>query len=175
MKTRLGAIVATVALAAGVAACGGGEDAGPTGPEKLSQKQVIARASDSVLRISGKQAGGTVWGSAVLIDARKRLAITASHVVTATDGLVAKLGDQGRVPVEVVGNNPCADLAVVKLGRDLPGMRAVEFGNSRRLKNGDVNYVAGYPGTASRSRSLTLTTTRGMVTNAEVTDVAIGV
>jgi S1-C subfamily serine protease len=174
MKNGLGAILATIALAAGVAACGGGDDAGPTGPTKLSQKQVIARASDSVLRISGKQAGDTVWGSAVLIDARKRLAITASHVVTATSGLVAKLGDQGRVPVEVVGNNPCADLAVVKLGRDLPGMQAVEFGNSRRLQNGDVTYVAGYPATASRSRSLTLTTTRGMVTNSNITDVAIG-
>jgi S1-C subfamily serine protease len=174
MKTGLGAIVATVALAAGVAACGGGEDAGPTGPKKLSHKQVIARASDSVFRISGKQAGETVWGSAVLIDERKRLAITASHAVTATDGLVGTLGDQGPVPVEVVGNNPCADLAVVKLDRDLPGMRAVEFGKSRRLENGDVTYVAGYPATASRSRSLTLTTTRGMVTNANVTDVAIG-
>jgi S1-C subfamily serine protease len=174
MKTGLGAILVTAVLAAGIAACGSGGDSGPTGPQKLSAKEVMARASDSVLMISGKQAGGTVRGSAVLIDARKRLAITASHVVTAADGLVAKLGDQGRVPVEVVGNNPCADLAVVKLDRAIPGMRAVEFGNSRRLQNGDAMYVAGYPDTASRSRSLTLTTTRGIVTNSDITDVAIG-
>jgi S1-C subfamily serine protease len=70
-------------------------------------------------------------------------ALTNSHVVQGTTSLRATLPDGSQYAVEVVGDDPDTDLAVIRLGAT--GLPAVELGDSAALRPGQLVIAIGNP------------------------------
>ena len=115
----------------------------------LTAQQIISRSTPSVVRIQGAQGAG----SGFVIDASRQLVLTNAHVVVGNSALQAQVGnnEQATSPLQVVGADPCDDLAVVKLVTPLPGLKALKFGSSSSLKPGDSVTVLGFPGSLQQS------------------------
>ena len=109
---------------------------------------VAAKAAPSVVTISvtGKSASGT--GSGVVLSTDGYV-LTNTHVVT-LDGEIADPAVQvttsdGRLfSASVVGTDPVADLAVIKL-KDPTGLTPAEFGDSSKLNVGETAIAIGAP------------------------------
>ncbi|WP_368499406.1 S1C family serine protease [Herbiconiux sp. A18JL235] len=109
---------------------------------------VAAKASPSVVTISvaSDQAAGT--GSGVILSSDGYV-VTNTHVVT-LDGETAdasinvQTNDGKLYKATVVGTDPVADLAVIKL-TDASGLTPIEFGDSSKLNVGDVAIAIGAP------------------------------
>jgi S1-C subfamily serine protease len=70
--------------------------------------------------------------------------LTNSHVVQGSDEISVRLNDDTRFDADLVGNDPDSDLAVLRIGS--PSARAfAEFGDSSRLKVGQVAIAIGNP------------------------------
>jgi S1-C subfamily serine protease len=70
--------------------------------------------------------------------------LTNSHVVQGADEIKVRLNDDTRFNADVVGNDPDSDLAVLRIGH--PGaLPYAEFGDSSRLKVGQVAIAIGNP------------------------------
>jgi putative serine protease PepD len=109
---------------------------------------VAAQASPSVVTISvaGSQAGGT--GSGVILT-DDGYVLTNSHVVTldgsVADPTISVTTNEGRLyDATVVGIDPIADLAVIKL-TDAKGLDAATFADSSKLNVGDTTVAIGAP------------------------------
>jgi len=110
--------------------------------------EVAQKASPSVVTISvaGAQAGGT--GSGVILSADGYV-LTNTHVVT-LDGqtgsaeIQVTTTDGRNFAADVVGTDPIADLAVVKL-RDASGLPAIDFADSDSLNVGEMTVAIGAP------------------------------
>jgi putative serine protease PepD len=109
---------------------------------------VAAQASPSVvtINVAGSESGGT--GSGVILT-DDGYVLTNAHVVT-LDGSVAdpKISvttNEGRLyAATVVGIDPIADLAVIKL-TDASGLDAAKFADSSKLNVGDTAVAIGAP------------------------------
>src|SRR5580700_1225075 len=70
--------------------------------------------------------------------------LTNSHVVQGADEITVRLNDDTRFGADLVGSHPDSDLAVLRIGS--PGaLPYVEFGDSSRLKVGQVAIAIGNP------------------------------
>ncbi|RFA12036.1 hypothetical protein B7R21_11965 [Subtercola boreus] len=142
---------------------------------------VAAKASPSVVTLSvsdGTTTSGT--GSGVILSADGYI-LTNTHVVT-LDGATANptisvTAADGKIYVgKVVGTDPVADLAVVKL-QDASGLTPIEFGDSSKLNVGDTAIAIGAPlglsGTvtngivSSLNRSITVASSAAPKTSGE--------
>jgi S1-C subfamily serine protease len=148
-----------------VAACGGGGN---------SAQKTIAKATPSVVRIEGDNAGG----SGFVIDAQKGLIVTNAHVVADNPGMKAQIGNDPSTttPVRLVASDPCNDLAVLKLTTPLAGLHALPIGPSGKLRAGDPVTVLGFPGSLqsgnpnddTTSQSATVVSNAGVVSSNHV-------
>lgn len=147
-------ILAVCALAAG---CGG--------KKKLSQTELIDKVKPTVVRIQGKEAGG----SGVVVDAKRGLILTNAHVAVGLTGMKARVGDveSSEGPAQLVAAAPCEDLAVVKLVTQPPDLKAIELGSSAKVKAGQHVTVLGYPGTFEEEKQ---TGTAGQADKLVATD-----
>ncbi|TAJ49829.1 MAG: PDZ domain-containing protein [Herbiconiux sp.] len=109
---------------------------------------VAAKASPSVVTISvsSDQAAGT--GSGVILSSDGYV-VTNTHVVTldgatASPSITVQSNDGKIYQATVVGTDPVADLAVIKL-TDASGLTPIEFGDSSNLNVGDVAIAIGAP------------------------------
>jgi putative serine protease PepD len=109
---------------------------------------VAAKASPSVVTISvsSNQAAGT--GSGVILTDDGYI-VTNTHVVTldgatASPDIKVQTNDGKLYSATVVGTDPVADLAVIKL-TDASGLTPIEFGDSSKLNVGDVAIAIGAP------------------------------
>ncbi|WP_291049528.1 trypsin-like peptidase domain-containing protein [Herbiconiux sp.] len=109
---------------------------------------VAAKASPSVVTISvsASQAAGT--GSGVVLS-DDGYVVTNTHVVTldgetASPDIQVQTNDGKIYKATVVGTDPVADLAVIKL-TDASGLTPIEFGDSSKLNVGDVTIAIGAP------------------------------
>lgn len=90
--------------------------------------------------------------------------LTNHHVAGRGTRFVCTLSDRDEVDASLVGTDPLSDLAILKLDlgtrrfKDKP-LAVAEFGDSDRLKTGDVVFAMGSPGGLSQS------VTRGIVAN----------
>jgi serine protease Do/serine protease DegQ len=82
-------------------------------------------------------------GSGVIIDAKKGYVATNHHVIANADEISIVLADQRRLDAEIVGSDPQADIAVLKV--DPERLTAVPFGDSDTLKVGDFVVAIGNP------------------------------
>lgn len=109
--------------------------------------QAVVNVVDAVLpavisvgRRRGEEDGGSGSGFLISPDG---LALTNSHVVGGERHLLAETNDGDRVDVEVIGDDPATDIALLRLAaRDLP---YAELGDSEALRVGQLVIAMGSP------------------------------
>jgi len=84
----------------------------------------------------------TNLGSGVIVSEHGYI-LTNSHVVEAADEIEVALADTRRAKARIVGTDPDTDLAVLKI--DLPKLPAITFGQSEKIRVGDVVLAIGNP------------------------------
>lgn len=142
------AVAVAVVTAVGVAVAA--TALGSTTPRRVHHRgpltvaQIVADSSQSVVRIVGKNGGG----SGFVINGPDQLVLTNDHVVKDNDGLTVQIGNNPSTttPAEVVAESPCDDMAVIKLVDPVPGLKALPLGNAASVKDGDPVTVLGFPG-----------------------------
>jgi serine protease Do len=86
---------------------------------------------------------GSELGSGVVIDKKRGYIVTNNHVVKDADQIMVRLGPGDDVPAQLVGADPKADLAVLKVRADLRVQ--AEWGDSEKLEIGDWVLAIGSP------------------------------
>lgn len=130
----------------GVAACGlaaaitmavpAGARAGDPSPREIYEK-----AAPATVHVVGKYGSGTGF----VYDADEGLIVTNAHVIQGEVALKAAVGDGSPVPVRVLGNDPCEDLAVLKLESPQADLKELKFGKSGDVGTADTVMTLGYP------------------------------
>ncbi|WP_168915296.1 S1C family serine protease [Microcella flavibacter] len=111
---------------------------------------VVARAMPSVVTIDVQARGGQAAGSGSgVILSEDGYVLTNSHVATldgaATDPVLRVTASDGRIfDAELVGADPIADLAVIRL-IDATDLQPIEFADSSELNVGDRAVAIGAP------------------------------
>lgn len=82
-------------------------------------------------------------GSGVVIDSENGYLVTNAHVVANADEIVIQLNDQREFEAELVGSDPEADVALLKV--DTTELADLDFGNSDNLEIGDFVIAVGNP------------------------------
>lgn len=101
---------------------------------------LVAASSDAIVRIDGRQrlaASGIVWQADGII-------LTAHHVVERDEGITVGLADGTTVDATVVGRDPGADLAVLRVNRT--NLTAATWVDGGELKVGHLVLALGRPG-----------------------------
>ena len=82
-------------------------------------------------------------GSGVIIDAAKGFIVTNHHVVEGADEIQVTFHDGKQVEAELVGSDPEADIAVLKV--DASGLTEIPMADSSKLRVGDFAVAIGNP------------------------------
>jgi len=85
----------------------------------------------------------TGLGSGVIIDARNGYVITNSHVIDKAEDIIVTLEDGQRFDATVIGKDPGADIAVIKI--EAKNLKEIPLGNSDVLRQGDFVVAIGNP------------------------------
>ena len=88
-----------------------------------------------------KQGGG---GSGVIVSS-KGYVLTNNHVVANASDIKVSLNDGREVEATVVGTDPKTDLAVLRLKGKLGNLKAIEIGDSSKIRLGEVVLAIGNP------------------------------
>jgi serine protease Do len=91
---------------------------------------------------SERQASGI--GSGVIVSADGYI-LTNNHVVAEAKEIKVTVSDKREFDATVVGTDPKSDLAVIKIKGAPAGLRPAEFGDSSKLRLGDVVLAIGNP------------------------------
>lgn len=84
-------------------------------------------------------------GSGVIID-KNGLIMTAAHVVESANIIKVKLYDGKSYDAEIVRSLPSADIALIKIVEEVPGLKAVEMNKAEKVvKPGHQVYIIGAP------------------------------
>ena len=83
-------------------------------------------------------------GSGVLVT-DDGIVLTNNHVVEGAEKIRVTTSDGRELDAEIVGTDPKSDLAVLRLKGDLKGLVPLPFGDSARLRLGDVVLAVGNP------------------------------
>jgi len=124
--------------------------AAPAGPVKSSTsanpdwEAVAASASQSVVSIQVTSGQGGGQGSGVVLDTDGHV-VTNNHVVSGAEKITVIFSDGRGYSASVVGTDPSADLAVVKIENPPAGIKAIAEGNSDDVKVGDPVMAVGNP------------------------------
>ena len=94
-----------------------------------------------VYRVPEQLAG---QGSGVIIDERGYI-ITSRHVLLGAQQIEVVLNDGTKLSAKLVGHDKSTDLAVLKINVDDVDCSAVEFGDSDRVRVGEVSIAIGSP------------------------------
>lgn len=82
-------------------------------------------------------------GSGVIIDAREGLVVTNSHVIEGATSVVVTLNDGRERDAALVGTDPDADIALLRIEAD--GLVDIEWADSDELRVGDFSVAIGNP------------------------------
>jgi S1-C subfamily serine protease len=138
-----GAIVLAVHGAGGPAAATGYRPApaaaGPGPGAAINATRIAAAIGPAVVNITTRldalEGGGRAAGTGMIIS-RSGEIVTNNHVVQGADTVEVTLRGRGTHPAAVIGTDPAADIALLKVS-GLPGLPAVRFGNSVHIAVGD--------------------------------------
>ena len=83
-------------------------------------------------------------GSGVIVSA-DGLVLTNNHVIDGADDIKVTTADKREFKAKVLGRDAKSDVAVLKLEGAPAGLKAIEFGDSSRLRLGDVVLAIGNP------------------------------
>jgi 2-alkenal reductase len=109
------------------------------------------RVSPSVVSIqtaAARQSGfgqGGGQGSGFVVDAANQFVFTNNHVIEGADEITIVFADGVEASAEIVGTDPFADLAMLKVDRPSNELVAVELANSDELKVGQRVIAIGNP------------------------------
>lgn len=119
----------------------------PANTDPLSAAEIYQKSRKGVFLVHGRLPDGSpTWGTAFIHDLDGEVAITNAHVVDGVQGAQAVFFDGTEQPVVVLGSDPCADLAVIRVTGDLPeGSVRLPLGDSDTLAPGDELTAIGYP------------------------------
>jgi len=92
----------------------------------------------------GRERSGQSLGSGVVVSA-KGYVLTNNHVVANGTDIKVALNDGRELPATVVGTDPKADVAVLKLKGNVGKLKAIEFGDSGKLRLGEIVLAIGNP------------------------------
>ena len=82
-------------------------------------------------------------GSGVIVDASEGLVVTNNHVIEGADTVIVTLRDGREINAEVVGTDPRADIALLRIRAS--GLTALPWANSDSLRVGDFCVAIGNP------------------------------
>jgi len=102
----------------------------------------VQRFLGDYLDLTPKEREESSLGSGVIVSNRGHI-LTNNHVIDGADAIEIALRDGRTATARVVGADPEADLAVLKI--NLPDLPSIELGNSESLRIGDVVLAIGNP------------------------------
>jgi S1-C subfamily serine protease len=155
----LGAAALAVAAVAFVLVVGSGGD-------DRSVPEVVKRLAPSTLLVEALRGDRrTATGSGWVLDAGAGLVVTAAHVVNEGTRYRIAIGGQVR-PAELVGNAPCEDLALLKVG-GAAELRDAPLGKGSGVEQGETVVALGFPAGATATDEPN--STRGVVSSESTT------
>lgn len=92
-------------------------------------------------RVREKRTRGT--GSGIIVDARQGYILTNNHVVAGADKITVTLSDNREFAAELIGTDPKADIAVLKIPAQK--LTALKIADSDKLRVGDFVVAIGNP------------------------------
>jgi len=108
---------------------------------------VVQRQQPSMFPFFGgppSERQGQGIGSGVIVSADGYI-LTNNHVVAEAKEIKVTVSDKREFDATVVGTDPKSDLAVIKIKGSPTGLRAAEWGDSSKLRLGDVVLAIGNP------------------------------
>jgi Do/DeqQ family serine protease len=87
---------------------------------------------------------GTSLGSGVIVS-KKGYILTNNHVVAKAKDIKVGLSDGRELSAKVVGTDPKSDLAVLKFEGTVKGLEPVAFGDTKKMRLGEVVVAIGNP------------------------------
>jgi Do/DeqQ family serine protease len=92
----------------------------------------------------GRERSGQSLGSGVVVSTKGYI-LTNNHVVANGTDIKVALNDGRELPATVVGTDPKADVAVLKLKGNFGKLRPIEIGDSGKLRLGEIVLAVGNP------------------------------
>lgn len=99
-------------------------------------------------------------GSGVLVS-NDGLVLTNNHVVENADDVKVTTADKREFAVKIVGKDEKSDLALLRLQGDTKGLTPLEFGDSSRLRLGDVVLAIGNPFAVGQTVTMGIVSAKG--------------
>tara|TARA_Y100001970_G_scaffold284662_1_gene402509 strand:+ start:349 stop:1743 length:1395 start_codon:yes stop_codon:yes gene_type:complete len=116
----------------------------PQFPEGSPFDEFFKDYFDNERRNSPSQRPMTGLGSGFIID-KAGIIVTNNHVIEGADEITVIMSDQTEFTAELLGRDPKADLAVLKIEPGQTELMAVEWGDSDLMRVGDWSIAIGNP------------------------------
>jgi len=116
----------------------------PQFPEGSPFDEFFKDYFDNERRNSPSQRPMTGLGSGFIID-KEGIIVTNNHVIEGADEITVIMSDQTEFTAELLGRDPKADLAVLKIEPGQTELIAVEWGDSDLMRVGDWSIAIGNP------------------------------
>ncbi len=110
---------------------------------EAAQEAVIAKVTPAVVQIDVTAQNKSGMGSGIIVDQRGDI-VTNAHVVSGAQRIEVVLSDGTRLPAQLVGADPAADLALVQVTTQRP-LTVATFGDSSQLQVGQFVLAIGNP------------------------------
>ncbi|TMB65295.1 MAG: trypsin-like serine protease [Chloroflexi bacterium] len=151
------ALVAHAAPAA-AATAGTATTVQSTSLSPATAESIYKQVSAGVVTITSNVGNGQAIGSGIVLDTRGDI-LTNAHVIAEAKQMQVTLSNGQTVAAALVGSNPAADLAVIRVSVPASSLHPVTLGNSDSVQIGDMVYAIGSP------FGLSGTFTEGIVSN----------
>jgi S1-C subfamily serine protease len=147
--------------------------AGPGQAGAIDATRLAAAIGPAVVNITTRldalDGGGRAAGTGMIISRNGQI-VTNNHVVQGADTVEVTIRGRGTYPTAVVGTDPAADIAVLKVS-GLSGLPTVRFGDSARVAVGDqvlaIGNALGLGGSPTVSQGIISATGRAITATDE--------
>ena len=116
----------------------------PQFPEGSPFDEFFKEYFDNERRNSPSQRPMTGLGSGFIID-KTGIIVTNNHVIEGADEITVIMSDQSEFTAELLGRDPKADLAVLKIDPESTALTSVNWGDSDAMRVGDWSIAIGNP------------------------------